>query len=414
MRNIIKRRAVLLAMMAANLLVFSGSSQASNFQNFTGINYTNTASLALLVKNSQTILGNDYLIPTIHFNGAVTVPDPSGGPSVVASGKANNSSTSNFNMTYGRYAKRMSEHLVLGLDVTQPFKSITEYSKSSVARYATIASNIVTIDIAPNFAYQFSGNFSKVTFGAGLDVTRVIADLDQMYPSLPGDAPFGAGPDSTLRNHAASWTYGWHTGLVLHALEGTFLGVGYFSPMTPNVKGTSTYSGFTNSDHLSAKINLPATSMVSLTQFFSEDLLAQLQFHYTQWSRLKRIFLNNTAGPTSSGVLDLNYHDTWEVDLGSRYNVTPKVSVGALVSYDHTPTNNQNRGLGLPEVDQYSLACSVGYKLTPTTTLDLHYAHIFMVKTVPLDNIDANTGATTIGNANTAGDLVGLQLTVDV
>ncbi len=393
-------------------LLLSSSATASNLQSFIGINYSNPADLPLLVKDTEIIIGNYYVIPSVKFNGTVAVADPFGVNNITDTGSTKNTTNSNYNLPYGRYAKRINKQFVVGIDITQPFKSFLQYANDSLVRYAVTANNIQTIDFAPNLAYQFCGPLEKLSIGVGLNIARFDADLTQQFPSLT--VPFGSAPDATISNHALAWTYGGHLGATYHLFEGTLLGLSYYSQLSPIAKGTSGYTGFPNNTHLRAVVNLPATTTLAFTQYFREDWPVQLQLHYTQWNRLKRVFINNTSGPTISSVLNFDYKNTWEVDLGTRLDIMPKVILGGFISYDQTPTNTIDRTLGLPEVNQVTLSFLAGYKITKSTTLELSYAHVFMVSSVPLNNFDANTGVTTVGNAHVYGDLVGLQMTMDV
>ncbi|MBA3661125.1 MAG: outer membrane protein transport protein [Gammaproteobacteria bacterium] len=385
-------------------------SSASNFQNFAGINYTNPAELSILVQDASFILGYDYIIPEVRWNGTITVPSPLGGPSVVTTGKASNNS--NFDLPYGRFAKRINPQWVVGLDITPPFKSVIKYSPSSNARYATVNTSVQSTNYSPSVSYQFAGWLDKLSVGIGLDVMEVWAALDQMYPSLT--FPFGAGPDNTIRNHGSGWAYGWHAGAFYHALKGTFVGLSYFSASTSNLQGISSFTGFADSNQLNARLKLPATTSLSVTQFFSQDWFVRGQVRLTQWRRLRQVILNGLSGPNSSGILLLNYHNTWEAELSTKYNFNSQFYLGGFLAYDQSPTNNTDRTLALPEVNRVVLAVAPGYKFNKAVSAELHYAHVFTVKTSPLNNVSPNNGTTTVGKAKLSADAVGIQFNYNI
>lgn len=403
--------------LAACLILLSAThATASNFQDFSGITYSNPAELTLQVKDMQLIIGDEYFSPSpkIDFTGTVIVPDPSPmGNNVVVSGNANNIDYATY--PYGRIAKRMTDQWVIGVDITKPFSSDIVYPDNSPARYSVTYSGMQSLDIAPNIAYQFSGAWSKLALGFGLDAMHYVVDLDAKYPSLPSPAtPFGSGLDLGITNHATNWGCGWHAGLIYHLFQGTILGLSYFSQINQNfTNGTSSVTGFPVSNSFSTTLNLPATTHFSILQFLNPKWSMMLKVHYSQWDSLQQVVLKNTAGPLSTQFINLYYKNTWRVDLGTRYDLTPKWSVGGLFAYDQTPSNNTSRSLGLPGVNQTILGTSVIYKLTKTIALEGSYGHIFAID-APIKNVDPNSGVTTNGTVNISGNVIGLQLAMNV
>ncbi|MBA2654964.1 MAG: outer membrane protein transport protein [Gammaproteobacteria bacterium] len=398
--------------LVSGALLYSSMSFASNFQSFIGINYSNPAELAFLVKNLQMIASYNEATPDIKFKGTVVVPDPFGlNNNIINSGTSTN--IGEFTSCYGRFANRFSEYVVAGIDITQPFNSITEYPRDSLSRYSTTKTAITSVDYAPNIAFQFP-YLKQLAFGAGVDIMQVWAALDKMYPSLT--IPFGTGPDIGIQNHANTWTEGWHAGVAYNPVKGTYLGLSYYSVTTPLLKGESRFSGFPTSYNTFARLKLPATTSATATQYLSEDLLVRLQARFTEWSRLNKVVLNGIAGPSddATGLVLLNYKNTWEVDLSSRYNVTKKIYVGGLVAYDQTPTNDRDRALGLPEVDRMNFAALVGYRFTKILSAEINYVHVYFVETTPLNNVSPNDATSTRGSADVSANIIGARVTVEL
>lgn len=387
---------------------------ASNFQSFSGINYSNPADLIYLVKDMQFIAGDILASPTITFNGTVTVPSPIPGLGTPVTTTGSSSNQGNFYLPYGRFAKRLSERWVLGVDVTEPFREDIEYSSNSAVRYSSTLSRINSTNVAPSLAYQFAGKLSKLSLGLGFDALYMSANLNQQYPAI--SSFFGVpGNDLAITNYANDWAYGWHAGLNYHAFRGTFLGLSYFSSITPKLTGTSTFTGFANNQGLSSTSTLPPTSNFTLTQFLSEKFLVQSRIFYTQWNTIQQIVLLNTAGPNSTATIPTNYRNTWRFELRSHYDVTPKTAVQGLLGYDQSPTNNADRSTRLPEVDRYIVGVGGEYKLTKAVGIMFNYAHAFSAGTPTLNNVDPNSGTITSGTANVAdGNLYELRLTVNV
>jgi long-chain fatty acid transport protein len=396
------------------LSAFSLSSLASNFQDFSGITYSNPAELTLMVQDSQLILGDLYMpeAPHINFTGTVTVPDLYGGPPVVSTGNSQNTDFTHF--PYGRIAKRLFKQWVIGLDVTKPFSSDIIFPSDSSVRYSVTTSAMKSTDVAPNIAYQFSGPLSNLSLGAGLDYMYYSIGLNADYPSFPSPtSAFGSGSDLFITNHASNEAWGWHVGALYHLFAPTFIGLSYFSEVRQHFTGgTSTFTGFPDSDSFTTTLDLPATTNFSIMQMLSQQWSILFKIHYSQWSTLQQVVLGNMSGPSPTSVINLMYKDTWRFDLGTRYKMTPKWTVGALVGYDQTPTSDPYRTLALPGVDQYLVGALAEYKITKTAALQATYGHVFSGH-APFNNVDPNTGITTVGNASIYGNAVGLQLTIN-
>lgn len=394
------------------------SAMASNFQVFSGINYSNPAELIYSVKNFQMILGSDWVDPNLDFTGNVTVEDPLGLNNVETSGSAANDSS--FFIPYGRIAKRLNEQWVVGLDITEPFIQNTSYPSDSILRYAATTSRINSLDIAPNIAFQFPGALSNLSLGVGVDALQFSATLDQNYPSFPVFIPprtlipFGSGEDIFVGNKASDWAYGWHAGGVYHLFKGTFLGASYFSEITPTLTGTSSFTNYADNTNLTSTLTLPATSNFSLTQFFSEDWFVQAIAHWTQWSSIQELVLNNTAGPSSEATIPTNYRNTWRFELGSRYGLTQRWIFGGLLAYDQTPTNDTDRTVRLPEEDTITLGGSIEYKVTKQLGVKANYYHVFMVSSAPINQTNTDSNTTVEGSEDASANVVGLRVTWDV
>lgn len=408
------------ALSSIGLALLPNIASASNFQDFSGINYSNPADLVYLVKDMQFILGGSLASPIITFNGTVTVPNPVPilGPGITTTGSSSNEG--NFYVPYGRFAKRLNDQWVFGVDVTEPFREDIEYSATSNERYSGTVTEITSLDVAPSVAYQFGGALSKLSIGFGVDALYTSANINGVYPSLPaittgGLVPFGAGPDVNATNYATDWAYGWHAGLNYHLFRGTFIGLSYFSTVTPKLTGTSTFSGYPANLNLSSTSTLPATSNFTLTQFLNERLLVQARVFYTQWDSIQQIVLLNTAGPApNTAILPTGYHNTWRFELRSHYDMTPKIAIQGLLGYDQTPTVNAYRSTRLPDADRYLVAIGGEYKITKAVGLMFNYAHAFAVGTPTINNVDPITGITTSGTTEISdGNLYELRLTVN-
>lgn len=401
---------------------------AGRFQAFNGISYRNPAELSLIVNDMQIIGGDSWVMPKGQFNGTVTVPKfptPAGQPSVTTTGRAAMTGTT-FDLPYGRIAKRLTSQCVVSLDFTEPFAVTIKYPMNSVVRYAGTEFKLDVKDIAPTIAYQFNnGPLSNLLIGAALDTYYVNVTLNQQYPSLPVVIPgqglknFGTRADISFNNNASGREYGWHAGAMYHLFKPTYIGLSYFSKISPLLQGNSafansTYSGTTSSNNLHASLTLPPTTNLSIMQYFSPRLMAEFNIYYTQWSEVPNLVAYNAAGPSPTISTNFNYRDSWRYSVRDRFNITPKFTLINLFAYERVPTSNSTRTALVPSANNFTAGVSLEYKVTKEAAVGVDYSHIFF----PSSSAVAHTGTdgtTTTGSMNNvAVNVVGARFTINV
>lgn len=405
--------------------IFSSELFASGFQVFNGLAYNNPANLPLLVKNEQFIFGDDHVSPRYQFKGSTIVPLPAGAPSslfhpVTTSGTS--VSTHPLSLPYGRVAARVPHipNLVLAIDVTKPFATNVTYPLKSAVRYAGTEFAIDSTDISPNFGFQFPGFLSNLYVGAGWDILRIIGVANQAYPSFPAVirgtppiiVPFGAGADHEFDNKGTDWTHGWHAGVLYKALKGTLVGISYYSEMTPTLRGTGTFTGFA-SKTVKAELPLPASTHLRVTQFLSEHIWTSFNLHYTQWSRLQSLVLQNAAGPISTVSSTFGWRNTWRYGMQTFFSTyNDKLILGTLVATDETPATGANVGALTPTGNVFDLGVTAEYKITKNVSLLGEYVHIW-AQNSHIKHTSAN-GTIATGSAKVKGDVYGFNIKIDI
>jgi long-subunit fatty acid transport protein len=414
---------VLLGSIGLGIASLSNTALGNDLQNFAPINYSNPADLVYTVENTQAIATNFLVLSNSSFNGMVTVPDLYAPArlkhNVITNGTSVNQAV--FNITTGRLAKRFFKNLIIGIEVTEPFKEDIIYSKNSPVRYAATVTKIHSVDVSPIIAYQFSGLLRKLSVGAGFDAFYFDTTLGQEFPSLPKAlptppffAPFGSQNDLTFVAHGTDWTYGWHAGVVYRVFRGTFVGLCYFSPLTPKIRGFSAFTGFPTNNNFNATFKLPATTDLEIKQNWNTDWSTTLRIDYIQWHRFNRVILHNTAAPQPTQIIPINSRNTWRIALTSRYNVKPKVTLIGSVAYDQTPTNDTNRTARVNTLSTGTVRVGAEYHLTKKIGLELDYVNLFNFQNVPINNVNPNTGIVTVGHVKTDYNVIGIQININI
>jgi long-chain fatty acid transport protein len=302
----------------------------------------------------------------------------------IVSGNALSPSTNNF-LPSLYYVQPLSSRLALGFSIATPYGLATSYDDNSLARYFATTSKCTTVNLNPSLAYRVT---DQLSLGVGFDVERMNAELDQAI-DLSRVAPSKG--DLWVKNYAADWGYGWNAGILYRFSANTRAGLAFHSRITHNLTGHSElyspdqatidmgkYLGLYG--EIKSKIILPDTLVFSLQHKFTDKFTILGDIQYTHWSLLDDITLHYTSaiGPvkSSSQTLILNYHDSFRVALGQKYQYNEKLMFRTGIAFDKTPVDDTFRTARIPDANRYWLALGGNYTFNKQVNLDLGYGYI--------------------------------------
>ena len=147
-------------------------------------------------------------------------------------------------------------------------------------------------------------------------------------------------------------------------------------------------------------------------QSLSPELDLRAGLTWTQWSSFKeeRITFANTRQPDALTVE--NWHDTVTVAVGGTYKLLPSLVLRAGVDYNPTPIPDpQHRDPRLPDASRIEAAIGFGYSITPATSVDVAYEHLFGLYKAKTD-MTTPTGDRIVGNTRLSADIFAVQLVV--
>lgn len=276
--------------------------------------------------------------------------------------------------------------LNVGLAVTSPFGLAVTYGPNFVGRYNADKSDLKVLNINPAIAYQVT---SWLSLGAGVSAQYARTEFSSfinsstILTSLTGRP--AAAPDGYFRLRGDSWAFGYNFGALITPGPQTNIGLSYRSRVQQNIGGTGEYivpfplslsPAFRNSA-ATAKLVLPDTATLSITQGMGPYWTAYAEATLTNWSQFKNLnaFRDNGTLFTSTKQ---NYHNSVFTSVGAAYQVLPDLAVRAGLAYDTTPTTMPYRTARVPDADRVWLAGGFSYQVLPGITADFGYAHVFV------------------------------------
>lgn len=281
---------------------------------------------------------------------------------------------------------RINPQLGVGLAITSPFGLATTYPNGFVGRYQADKTDLRTININPAIAYQplpwlsigagVSAMYARSVFSSYIDSSVAVASVLGRPLALP---------DGYFRLKGDDWSFGYNFGILIKPTPTTNIGITYRSRVQQDFSGPADYivpvpltlsSRFANTTG-TAKLVLPDTAGISLTQRVTPQLTLAGDLNWTNWSQFKQLNVFSTSGRLVSSTPE-RYKNTFFVSVGGAYQFTDKLTLRAGTAYDKTPISDAYRTARVPDQDRFWLAGGLSYKVLPNTSVDFGYAHVFV------------------------------------
>jgi long-chain fatty acid transport protein len=269
----------------------------------------------------------------------------------------------------------------VGLGVTAPFGLFVEYDNIWFGRYDSTNTELLTLDIAPTFAYRVN---DMLSIGAGIDVQYVDGTLENAIPNpLQAGGPTAAS-DGHFKAKGDDWSVGFNVGLLIKPSSRTRVGLHYRSTMTHGLEGKATTSGLTGAlaglngtVPVSAEINLPDVAAVAVAHEVTPRLTVLGHVAWFGWDRFDELRIKFANG-NPDAVTPENYEDSWSVALGVEYALSDTWQLRSGFQFDETPTVTGSRDTRVPDENRYWVAGGASYALSDRWEIDLSYAHVFL------------------------------------
>ncbi len=378
--------------------------------------FNNPAGMVLLSGEREASVGLNLVNYSTEFDN-----DGSAFPSFVTQGNGDGGDAGSLNAIPNAYfAWKITPRVSLGLGISAPFGLKTEYDDDWVGRFLAVESEIKTVNINPSVAFKVN---DVVSLGLGVSYQQLDAKLSNM---VNFSNPFVSNLEGLGTVEADSWAWGWNVGAIFQISPTTRLGVAYRSKIEHDLEGDVEFdrpvSGIPIVDagiaaqaadgDVDATVELPDTFTFSVSQMLSDKWEMLGDVSWTGWSSLESLDIYRTNGTLLSSET-LEWRDTWRIALGANYKYSDTLKFRFGVAYDQSPVTSKYRLARLPDTNRTWLALGMQYKPTPTSALDVGYAHLFINEaSIDTDGGNAAAKGTLVGDYTASVDILGVQYSV--
>ncbi len=336
------------AISLSSLLLLSTNANATSYQIFSDLNFSNPAALNSIQKQ-EFVIGGTGVFQTFHFTGTAL--------------GVNGSTTSNTNdlLPYARAATRLSPKVVLSFDITQPYFTNIQYPQYSFINAFATETVIRDYNYSPKLSFQVN---DRLALGVGFDANNL----------YNGQLNFAVPPNGNMTNKASSWAYGFDLGLFYTITRATFLNLSYYSKIVQHASGTSTWGSLVNSS-LSADVKLPATWIINLVQLVNPRWALSATVRYAQWDTLRYTVLQNT--PIGTITVPDHFYNNVSTEIATHYQFNNQWAGLAAFDYEPNVQPTYTRNPGLPTYTRYYPAIGAEYEFIKGLKAKLIYAYVW-------------------------------------
>jgi len=296
----------------------------------------------------------------------------------------------------------------LGLGVSVPFGLTTEYDDHWIGRFQANKSELKTVNINPSIAFKVN---DQLSFGLGLSAMRAEATLTR-------SVNFGLAGEGNVKVEGDDWGFGFNLGAIYQATTDTRIGFAYRSNVKQKLEGKASFirpalvpnAGAAADGNVIANIDLPETLSASIFSHINAKWDVMADITWTRWSRFQALRILRDNGSTLS-VTPENWENTLRYAMGVNYRYSDTVKLRAGLAYDEEANSDAFRSARTPANDRTWLTLGAGWQLSPASTMDIGYAHLFM-RNARIDNNQLDSGnGRLIGEFKGSVDILSLQYT---
>lgn len=330
------------------------------------------------------------------------------------------------------WRKRLSDRWSAGLSVSVPWGLSTLYDKIWAGRYYAVESKLLTINIAPDVAWQVTDTLS---IGAGLQVQYAEGILSNAIDfgtigalfSVPGALP--GQQDGFAEFKANDWAVGYRAGLLWKPDPTLSIGLAWRSGIRHDLKGDVDFSldtagvgaalsgatgAFTDSA-ASTRLSLPAVASAGISWKATDKLTLMGELGYTDWGTVEELRVKFANPFQPDNVQTYGWSGAWLYAVGASYDIDREWTLRAGAAIDGSPARDATRDPRIPDATRTWLSASIEHHLTPSTSIQLGYAklmfpeeRISLSATTPGNELRGNLEGITDSDA----DMISIQITV--
>jgi long-chain fatty acid transport protein len=337
--------------------------------------FTNPAGMTRL-KQPSLMLGMQPMYTHLDFNSdSNTSP---GNKELPLGGTADDSDSNHWLPSGGLfYVHPVNDKLALGLAVGGYFGLALDYGNNWVGRYYVQEVTLQAIAIQPTVAWQIN---DQLSVGAGVAALNGTLKYNTAINNIePGVS------DGRLKYKDNAWAVQYNLGVLYEPVDGTRFGLTYLSQgnvnfsdkikmkgLGPGIQEILDNTGRTGAN-LDININMPQAFMFSAYHQFTDKLALMANLGWQDWSKFGYVDIGIYSENDTNLEAKYDFEDTWHVALGGEYRLSEPWLLTAGIAYDSNMLNGNNVSPALPVGETWRFGLGSRYNWSQDVTLGAAY-----------------------------------------
>ena len=363
--------------------------------------YFNPAGMTY-IEGTQLVSALHLIKPSAEFNNNGSLPG--GGPRPLGGSGGDAGDLAFVPNIY--FKTDLNDSIKLGIGINAPFGLKTEYDNGWIGRFQALKSEVKTVNINPAIAFKLN---DQLSLGFGVSAMWAQATLTRALN-------LGVA-ESDVHIKGEDWGYGYNLGAIYQATPDTRFGLAYRSKVDQHLEGDAKFGAPLAANNTSIKANIALPETLSLSAFSrlndTWDVMGDIT--WTHWNRFKQLTIFRSSGAPLSNTNE-NWENSMRYSVGVNYHYSDVIKLRAGLAYDEEAISDQFRTARIPGNDRKWLSLGAGWKVTPSSNLDVGYSHLFISSAKIDDNQTAaivgppGNGRLT-GNYDSSVDILSMQYT---
>jgi long-chain fatty acid transport protein len=312
-------------------------------------------------------------VSAVRRNPAVPVQPATGGGDI-----ADPAVLPNFYLTH-----EVSDRVDVGFGIHAPYGLAADYEDDFAGRFFADKTELTAIAFTPSISVN---NGNGLSVGAGINLIYAEGRLSryQDLSAVAGQAALALDePYSDIEGDdiAATFRFG-----VLYELSGmTQIGLSVQTGTDLDLDGDATISDFpvlsspgqttTLTEKVRVPLAIPGSATLGLRHRFNDSFTLLAGATYARWSRFEELDIysrEGQSGQVSQAIgrqsgqpithITEKWRDTWQLNLGGIWQVTPDWALKAGYAWDESPVNKQYVTARIPSQDRHWLTLGAQWK----------------------------------------------------
>ena len=269
---------------------------------------------------------------------------------------------------FAYYTHKLTDSLWFGFGLYTPFGLGVEHSNAWPGRFASVETEITTLNFNPNIAWKVN---DKLSLALGLDILYFDITITRNIPVL----------DRLLDITADSVGFGANAALAYKITDDLGFGFVYRSEVREELEDTATVHGIPGSWGVWENLTLPQSVSFGLNYSGIEKWNFGLIATWTGWSSYDNLTLHFNPpllGSVPEAGADKRWPNVWRFGAGAEYQFSEQSFVELGYVYDCDPINLDYADYLLPAGSRHILSAGLRTMISDNWEMGIAFAKILL------------------------------------